>query len=751
MAFFVWKMCNSCLFCWIIDLKSGSIVLIMSVSCREEFDMAFKLPKKEKAEKVQKENTKKSFDVKALIEKIFKKNKAEGGDVKISDNKKGISSQIQNRIGRSVIIVLLVIAFIATFMVNNIVQEANDKELRLESQVASHQLAEFLAPFETMTNQLAVNPELQLLMRTLSLSKNTAKHSGYPDALANIQQIQALDTENIRAVWFADVDASMAAMSDGYITEEGWDITTRPWFVCIEKGDTVYTVPYVDTATGDTVLTIASPVYDGSGKGLGVAGMDISLEAVMGTLSQFKIGNNGYVMLIGEDGTFVYHADESLIGTNINDMKISDNLKEGIANKSEGLMKYRTNGQTKYGYLAQVGDTGYSVLSCITNWEYNSSVMSLILMFVIIFAIGLLVIIISMRQTAAKIVKPLGELNEAAMKLAEGDLDVELNVATEDEVGELGRSIEKTVNRLKEYIDYIDEIAEVLAQMASGKLSIELKYAYVGEFQKVKDALIHISGAINEVMHNIKDSSEQVSVGSDDLAKAAQGLAEGAEMQAAAIEELVATAVTVADQVEENKNDAESSARHTNEVTLMMEESQQQMNRMREAMNKIQDASNKVVGVIKTIEDIAEQTNLLSLNASIEAARAGEAGRGFAVVASEIGKLANESAHAVNTTRDLIGVSLSEIENGNTLVDDVVASLNQAVDKIDDVNNMIQKTAQNAVVQMESMNQIRDGIEEMSQSTQDNSAMAEETSATSEELAAQAETLNELVKLFELY
>ena len=296
----------------------------------------------------------------------------------------------------------------------------------------------------------------------------------------------------------------------------------------------------------------------------------------------------------------------------------------------------------------------------------------------------------------------------------------------------------------------INEISDVLVQMADGNLVISLKHAYVGEFQKVKEALLHISESINDVMRNIKESSEQVSVGSNDLAKAAQGLAEGAEMQAAAIEELVATAVTVAEQVEENKNDAEQSAHHTNEVTVMMEDSQVQMNRMREAMDKIQEASNKVVGIIKTIEDIAEQTNLLSLNASIEAARAGEAGRGFAVVASEIGKLANESAQAVNTTRDLIGVSLDEIKNGNALVDDVVAFLSQAVEKIDEVNGMINKTAENAISQMQSMNQIRAGVEEMAQGIQDNSAMAEETSATSEELAAQADTLNDLVQMFRL-
>lgn len=181
-----------------------------------------------------------------------------------------------------------------------------------------------------------------------------------------------------------------------------------------------------------------------------------------------------------------------------------------------------------------------------------------------------------------------------------------------------------------------------------------------------------------------------------------------------------------------------------------MEDSKKQMAQMREAMDKIQESSKQVVGVIKAIKDIASQTNLLSLNASIEAARAGEAGKGFAVVAGEIGGLADESADAVNTTRNLINVSLDETEKGNTIVNDVIASLDNAVERVRIANGMIQETAQVADVQMKSIDQIRDGIRDMSQVVSDNSAMAEETSATSEELAAQSVTLNELVQKFEL-
>ena len=255
---------------------------------------------------------------------------------------------------------------------------------------------------------------------------------------------------------------------------------------------------------------------------------------------------------------------------------------------------------------------------------------------------------------------------------------------------------------------------------------------------------------MTDVMTSIVQGAEQVSIGSDDLADAAQGMAENTQTQSTAVEKLLATATTVAEQVKENRDNSEKSAAYTNEVADVMEDSKTQMAQMRLAMDKIQESSQQVVGIIKAIEEIADQTNLLSLNASIEAARAGEAGKGFAVVAGEIGSLANESANAVNNTRDLINVSLEEIEKGNTIVNDVIASLDNAVERVRIANEMIQESAQVADVQMKNVDQIRDSIQSMSQVIEDNSAMAEETSATSEELAAQSVTLNELVKKFDL-
>ncbi len=373
----------------------------------------------------------------------------------------------------------------------------------------------------------------------------------------------------------------------------------------------------------------------------------------------------------------------------------------------------------------------------------------MVIAFAVLFVFGMLLIIVSIKRSADRISRPIMQLNHTAQQLAAGDLNVVLEITSEDEVGELGESIGKTVERLKQYIVYIDETAEVLAKIADGKLAIDLKNDYAGEFQKIKSALLNISASMNDVMRNIGASSEQVSMGASGLAEVSQMLAEGAQTQAASIQELAATATTVADRVQESRKDAELSAQATMDVTEMIKQNQDKMKHMMTAMNEIRQTSQQVVGIIQTIEEIASQTNLLSLNASIEAARAGEMGKGFAVVADEIGKLALESSKAASMTRELIGVSMEEINKGNDIATGVMTSLEGSVQAVDRVNEMIRKTAEDAAIQAENMEQIRVGIDDIAHGVNDNSAVSEETYATSEQLADQTVTLNKLVQRFE--
>ncbi len=177
---------------------------------------------------------------------------------------------------------------------------------------------------------------------------------------------------------------------------------------------------------------------------------------------------------------------------------------------------------------------------------------------------------------------------------------------------------------------------------------------------------------------------------------------------------------------------------------------QESYSAMETTFDQLQGAVKDIQRCMGKIVSIADETNILAINASIEAARAGEAGRGFAVVADEIGKLALESSRAASTTKELIEISMEEINKGNTIAKSAVNSLKESVNAVDHVNKMIQGTAENAATQAENMKQLRKGIEDITHGIQDNSAASQETSATSEELASQAEVLNKMVQKFEL-
>lgn len=670
---------------------------------------------------------------------------------KKNNSRKKIADEILRQIGGSVIFVLFLIAVVAICMVGWLIITSKEKELTQESNAAANQLTGFLEQYTKSTEQLSVNPEIKSVMLQTKPGDDILQAEKMDTVMDNLIEIANTDKENVMAVWVSDLDASALAQSDGFVSEEGWDITGRGWYGCITGKKTVLTEPYVDSSTSKLILSAASPVYDdATGEVLGAVGMDIALDHMTEIMSEYKIGRKGYMLLLSENGTFLYHPNQDIIQKNISDVNVSENVRSAIASKTNAFLKYKVDGLTKYGSLQYAGDTGYVVLSNMPLSEYYSILIAMIVALIIIFAAGIVLIALNIKKSANKLTQPILELNHTAQQLAAGNLDVDIHITSEDEIGELGDSFQKTVDRLKEYIAYIDETSQVLSQIADGKLRVDLQYDYVGEFQKIKTALLNISDSMNQVMVGINESADQVSVGASELASASQMLAEGAQEQASSIEEIAATTATVADQVENSRREAEASAQATAQAASMIEENQEKMKLMMEAMNKIQETSQQVVGIIQTIEEIASQTNLLSLNASIEAARAGEAGKGFAVVADEIGKLAQESSKAANNTRELIEISMEEIIKGNAIANGAMNSLKESVDAVNQVNEMIQNTAEGASVQAENMKQLRVGIEEITHGIQDNSAASEETSATSEELAAQAEILNKMVQKFEL-
>ncbi len=348
------------------------------------------------------------------------------------------------------------------------------------------------------------------------------------------------------------------------------------------------------------------------------------------------------------------------------------------------------------------------------------------------------------------IAKPILKLRDVALKIADGDFDVNVKVTSKDEVGQLQEAFQKTTLKLKDYQGYIDETASILSDVANGDFTVQPKRAYDGQFKKLKDNLELLLTKLSETISQINSTAEQVSSGSDQVSSGAQSLAQGSTEQASSIEDLSKSMNTMSQKITETAERATEASKlseHAKESAAM---SNHKMEELEQAMIDIKTKSAKISDIIKTINDIAFQTNILSLNAAIEAARAGAAGKGFSVVADEVGNLARKSAEAAKNTEGLITESITAVEKGGQLTQDTANALKLAMDDTDKVTKLIEDISKASEEQSSSVKQVTEGLDQVSSVVQTNSATAEESAAASEELAAQAGTMKNVVSKFKL-
>ena len=378
-----------------------------------------------------------------------------------------------------------------------------------------------------------------------------------------------------------------------------------------------------------------------------------------------------------------------------------------------------------------------------------------VIIFIVIVAAGLAIAVVTTligRIITNSITEPVEQIEAAVASLRKGELsNVEmLTYESEDEFGDTIRNLKEAMGILA---DYVREISVEVKAIAQGDLTRNGDDItdFLGDFSELKTSLLYILKRFNSTLTEISNLAEQVSSNSSEVENASKSLADGATEQAGVIEELNATIDTVVDMAEDTAKETQNASARVKASANKANEEKEKMNELLTEMEHITEISKEIGNIITDIEDIASQTNLLSLNASIEAARAGEAGKGFAVVADQIGKLAADSAKSAVNTRDLIDKTLVEIEKGNTITRTTADAFNQIITDMESFAELAENTMEKANSQAESLEQIGQGIEQLSGVVQGNAASSEENTAISINLAEGAAKMHDRVNIFKLF
>lgn len=470
-----------------------------------------------------------------------------------------------------------------------------------------------------------------------------------------------------------------------------WDPRVRPWYIDAKNsGKLIITAPYADSATGEILVSIATPVRD-NGSFIGSIFYDVSLGALAELVNRVDLFNAGFVFIVAGDGTTIAHPDAKLNGKPMKDFLGNITIKEEpqqatINDKVYTLDFSKVPGEDWYVGVLLDEEIAYQSLA-----ELRSSS---IIYTIIALVISIVVLLLLIRT----LMRPLDTLNDAIQDVAsgQGDLTKRLDTNTDQE----------------------------FSILASG----------FNDFTSSLQQLISQSKAIGE---EILRGSEMTSMGLQESAAAMQDQLHELEQLATAMHEMATTASDVAN----NAQGAAAAAREADEATSVgtsvvsettraIDNLSQTIDEAVEEVKVLESATDNIETILKVINDIADQTNLLALNAAIEAARAGESGRGFAVVADEVRTLAQRTQESTTEIRNMIEQLQAGAKSVSNAMGTSKNTADSAVDRAQEANA--------------ALNQIRDAIQRISDMNIQIASAAEEQSLVAEEINSNTVKIKDL-------
>lgn len=546
------------------------------------------------------------------------------------------------------------------------------------------------------------------------------------------------------------------ALTDGslyhasFVPGPDFNALVKSWYLDgLESEEFIMGDVYFDEDSQSYVVGASGVLKDAKGAVRGVAAADVYLDSISEIVSNIKIEDTGGIFLVDtRTDTIIGHRDAAIVGKKLGE---ADGMyayadQQILAGKT-GLSVY----DNMYIEIAEIPGSSWVEVAYVSKTEVLAELYELtdIMTKVSVLAVLFLTLLVVI-QVRRIVGRPVRELSQVATRIAEGDLNQMIHYQSRDELGILAYNFNQVTLRLRDYINYINEVSDTLREIARGNLAFQLKNEYAGEFVKIKESLNEIAIELNMTVGQMNEASRDVAGGAAQISDGAVSLSQGSTEQAAEVEALAGYIEKASYGVQDIAQGAQKASSLSQEVREGLLDSNTKMQNMTQVIQKISENSNAINKIVKTIDDIAFQTNILALNAAVEAAHAGEAGKGFAVVAEEVRTLAGKSADAAKETTQLLGETIRSMEEGVTAADDTAQSMLAAAGLAEEMNTLISVIAEDTKQQAVIAEEISHGIEQISIVVQRNVSTAESSAAASEELSAQAASLKDLVSKFRL-
>jgi len=589
----------------------------------------------------------------------------------------------------------------------------------------------------TLNGQLDILYEIANRARTRTMDWDVVKPNLAPD----ISRINALDMAMVTP------DGTARYVLDDTTA----DLGSRDYFKRAMAGEKAIGVVF-SSVTHQVVVMFAAPIFQNDQPGAPVVGVVLARKDGGKTLSDIVVNlksnmPSGYSYLVDSDGTYIAHRDTQLVTDQFNPVKEAQkdpsykslaDLTATALKERNGISRYVDGGKAMLCTYGEVPGYPWLLFSAIEKKDVDDQLLRMrivvLVIGVVFIAVGLIIAFIIGRSIA----KPVASIAVTLNDIGKGDLTRRVGIASKDEIGDLSRHLNETLESITDLIKTIKKEAEILTGTGNTLASNSTESAaavnqITSSIQTVKDRVVNQSASVTQT----NATMEQISGNINKLNEHVESQSASVSQSSSAIEQMLANIHSVTQTLVKNAAN----------VKDLMEASEVGRTGLQGVAADIQEIARESEGLLQinaVMENIASETNILSMNAAIEAAHAGDAGKGFAVVAGEIRKLAENSSVQSKTISDVlkkIKEAIDKITESTTGVLDRFAVIDSGVKTVSDQEENIRNAMEE---QSEGSRQILDAIGHLNEITQQVKNGSEQMLEGSREIITESRNLEKV-------